>query len=826
LRRAFTITSVALVALLSRADALAQSGGRYEGTTDAGQAFSRGQANSAEGDEFLQDGESRRAMDAYEDAAEDYREALDLDEDFEDARERLGYVLYVMGESTEAVEILQEGLELNPGSLPLRRMMGINQYELGRVDSAVSLLEAVDGQGGATPDVLFILGKHHYESRDYDSAIPYFQRYLASSPEDAQTHGSLGNSYLRTGQPDLALAEFRLVLELDPTNLRARINMGDVYFASRDYERAIEIYLRVIPEEPGNIRLWFNLGKSRIELAHHAEPLDAFEHVAEALDAFEHVVELRDDIYQGHYFVGVAQLELGNYTAARAALGRGLERNPSHAMSHYRMGVLESHLDDFEAAAEAHRAARELNPEEPWFALSLGDSLRRLGRTDEALEQHRTAVSMDGDEAAFRESLGRDLFALGQLDEVIGQLERGLLIDPGRASLADVLSISLLHRARQSVEAADFEAARLDLARSTQIGAYPLETSLAHAGLALAMEEIETARLILDTLSPRHSDALPYRRSRAYLAWLDGEPARIGELLLELTASPAETLDPRDAGLLGLAAAAGGDWERAVELFERAGETAERYSAEIALSHLRVGLAAADRRRWAEARRHFSEAHDRRDALGAEDALRAELGLGSSEIELGDTTRAIRHLRSVRDALPRLRTRDHLPRDRELGLEVRLAYAYYRNGDYEEAIELLEELRGGRGRDPVEPLLASAHERLAMGAYASGELRSARRHLEAALDITSSEIVENNLGCVLYREGDRSEAGELFRNLAESGDIIDSIYNYAVYLDEVEHDAEGAYRFYLEYVVADGDEATRALEFMEAKEAVFGFGND
>ena len=805
-----------LVAITISPFSAAQSG-RYQGSSEAREAFNRGQGEAAEGDRYLEEGDTRRAMNAFADAEEHYREALDFDDDFEEAWERLGYVLYVMDRSDDAIEVLEQGLERIQGSLMLRRMLGINLHETGRIDEAVATLEGVDADGGATADTLFILGKHHYEGHDHESAIPYFQRYLVETPDDAGTHGALGNCYLRTDQFELALAAFRTVIELDPTNLTARINMGDVYFASGDFSRAIDIYERVLPSDDSNFRVWFNLAKSHLEL----------EQYEEALRGFSRVTEIRPGVYQGHYFVGVVQTELESFDLARVSLQRSLELEPDHAMSHYRLGVVESRAGHLDAAEQTLRTARELRPEEPWFAWALGDVLRKQERADEAIEQHQFALAQDDQQAEFHESLGRDFFADHRLVPAAESLEHALVLQPDRLPARRALATVLLTRAERAVRSMLLSDAELDLARAAELDVFPLETALAITSVAIANNDLPAATAALESVDPSLRDPLTYRRARAHLNLAQGNPGEITNVLSDLADDEVSSLDPRDAGLLGHAAAHQGEWGRALDLFTHADAGGdEGYQNELGIAHLRVGLTEADRDRWTEANQHFSAAYDLRDAMPDEDATRAEYALGVSELHLGNYDRAVRHLTGAQRSLARTQEsrRLRLPDDDDLKIELRLAYALYRRGDHEDAIDILDQLRGGRTQEVAERLLGSAHERLAMRAYDDDDLVLARHHLEIALEFTPRDVaLRNNLACLHYGEGSPDRAGRVFGELVEEGSPDIALFNRAVFLDQMENEPEAAYRLYVRYLETGGPAAEQARRFADSKAEVFGY---
>lgn len=800
-----------LTVLLTTSPIVAQ-GGRYEGTSEAQQAFDRGQFEAAEGDRLLREGESEDAFDAYEDAIEYYEEALEIDAEFEEARERLAYVLYVINESEEAIEILEDGLDENPTSVPLRRMLGINLYQLGEHTEAVEILQTIEAEGGATSDVLFILAVHFYDAEAYEQAAPYFQSYLVEIPYDADSHGALGNCYLRTNQYDLALEAFRTVLELDPENLTARENMGDVFFASGQFRQAIEVYIQVLPEDPDNYRVWFNLGRAYVEL-------EAFE---EGLASFERFVELRDDLYQGHYYLGYAMYELDRLVEAQQALERAIELRDDHSMSFYRLGLVELGLSNNEAAIASLEQARELAPDEGWFAWALGDAYLEDNRVDEAIEQHLFALETDPTIADFHASLGRDYIQTDNLAEAATSLEEALVLDSTHEQAARGLSVVLLRRAQSAISDGQLDDARDDLTRADELGQHPLHTAIALASLALTEDDLNAAETVLDSIAASYGEELSYRRARAYLLLQQGQPERIGDELADVREVPIITIDPRDAALLGHWAANDEDWSQALEFFNRASDGESDYDDEIAYCYLRMGIRDAERSRFGDANENLDEALDRRNDLSRASVTRLEYAVGMTALHLENYSRAARHLESAIRAFSELSDADRrdIGTQADLELDLHLAYALYQSGDFDGAVGIAASLSG----DDATELLARAHERLARQAYESDDLEEARDHLEAALDVLpSSSVAQNNLACLLYGEGEDDRAGEIFRELAEEESVTNAIFNYAVYLDEIDDDPEGAYQYYQLYVENEGEAEDEALELMRLKEEVFGF---
>jgi tetratricopeptide (TPR) repeat protein len=277
---------------------------------------------------------------------------------------------------------------------------------------------------------------------------------------------------------------------------------------------------------------------------------------------------------------------------------------------------------------------------------------------------------------------------------------------------------------------------------------------------------------------------------------------------------------------LGHVAAAEGGWDRALALFEQAAERDPSQRVNVVLSRLALGLRAADRGRWTEAEQQLERANSDRALLQAEDAARLEYARAVTALNLEQYGTAERRFTDALRQLERVGGgRRRLPSDASLRIDLRLAYAHYRNGNHAQAVTLLERMRGSS--EASEELRASAYERLSREAYERGELREARRHLEQAIaSAPRNAIARNNLACLMYGEGDVHDAGRIFAELADDGAVEAAILNYAIYLDAHGNDPEIAYRYYLRYAARGGEQADAAREQARIKQQVFGFDPD
>ncbi len=151
-----------------------------------------------------------------QDAIQVYREALQLDPEFSEARYALGRLLFRAGEIESAVEHLERAAILRPGAPEMRNLLG----DLWRQ------------QGD--------LGK---SAREYLSAQKL-------NPASAVPYRKLGSLFLQHDLPSEALRFFRIASYLEPENIRNYLKIIAVYLRLRRYAEAVEVIHRAREIEP------------------------------------------------------------------------------------------------------------------------------------------------------------------------------------------------------------------------------------------------------------------------------------------------------------------------------------------------------------------------------------------------------------------------------------------------------------------------------------------------------------------------------------------------------------------------------------------------
>jgi arylsulfatase A-like enzyme/Tfp pilus assembly protein PilF len=235
-------------------------------------------------------------LDRAEEAAEECKEALKVDPDYNAAIFTLAQAYKKLGKHEEAIAGFERAAQLDPRD--------------------------------AKPHVN--LGEVFLETKDLDKAIAHFEEAISIDPEhSAQAHNSLGAAYLDKKMLERAEQELLKALEMRPRIPDAHYNIGLLYEEKGDLNRAIEEYKKEIEIHPAAHPAHFNLallyGKMGL--------------LREQVDELKEAIKAEKGFARAYLFLAKAYLDLNeNFEEAIYLAKKGLELEPeaeSAPLGHY-----------------------------------------------------------------------------------------------------------------------------------------------------------------------------------------------------------------------------------------------------------------------------------------------------------------------------------------------------------------------------------------------------------------------------------------------------------------------------------------------------------
>lgn len=260
----------------------------------------------------------------WQEAADAYRQALELDNSSAHCHNHLGIVLQSLGDSEGALASLHEAVRLAPGDSAARHNLGVVLQERGQWPEAIEQFSAALAIKPDYHDARLKLGHALYRLGQVDQAIALFDRTTRAQPNNALAHCSLGIAYQTQRKLDAAVACFRRAIAVQPDFAEAHYNLGNALRALGNHEEAVTAFRTAARHRPGMVEAQIALANAHLVLVQPDE----------SADAARRAIELDPNSGQAHGALAAALQFQGDMQGAIDAFRRAAELAPTDATAH------------------------------------------------------------------------------------------------------------------------------------------------------------------------------------------------------------------------------------------------------------------------------------------------------------------------------------------------------------------------------------------------------------------------------------------------------------------------------------------------------------
>jgi tetratricopeptide (TPR) repeat protein len=174
-----------------------------------------------------------------------------------------------------------------------------------------------------------------------------------------------------------------------------------------------------------------NRGKKKLE---GGDPQSAIAH-------FEKALSMHPRFPEAHRAMGLAYMDLENFTKGAEELSLALQQDPNGIGSYLALGVCYNGLADYVAAEAALLKVLGPNPEAQQIHYELARAYWGLKRSDDAERHARKAVALKANFAPGRVVLGNILLQKKEFAGALQEFREYLRLDPSGPMVADVRSV-------------------------------------------------------------------------------------------------------------------------------------------------------------------------------------------------------------------------------------------------------------------------------------------------------------------------------------------------------------------------------------------------
>ena len=480
--------------------------------------------------QYLESGISYFDQANYPAAIIEFRNAIQIDARFGDARKRLGEAYLLVGDARGALDQFVRASDLLPNDVDVQLKAGNLLLAARKPEDAVARADAALKVQPGNIDALVLRGNALAGLRSFDDALESIEQAIKLDPDRGATYTNLGLLELAKGRRQQAEAALVRAVSLSPKDPRPRLALGNFYWATdrtRDAEQQFDAALQL---EPANLAANRFMASLKFLTGRRAEAEPYLRRIADSSKGVDGTLALAD-----YYLITARPKEaitrLEGLESGRNLPGVVLLLARAHAAS-----------GDLTKALSLVGEVLKANDRDAAAHLLKGQLLVLEGKREDGFAEIRTATTIDPLSADAQFALGKMYSERGDIAAAQTAFREALRINP-RAAVAQVELSALEARSKP-----------LDAVRTAEEATRTDPTSLA-ARLAL-VRSLVTARDL--TRAEREMSKL--RVEYPNVAAVHAQDSRLALLKNDVTGARraldrAEKLEPRSIETLSVSIA-------------------------------------------------------------------------------------------------------------------------------------------------------------------------------------------------------------------------------------------------------------------------------
>jgi len=348
-----------------------------------------------------------------------FKNALEKDENYLDARFQLARCYSRLGKREQAEKEFNKVLKQNPSRDEALLELASVLNASNKADEAYTLGEQYLAKHPGSVEGLEILGIASAIATRHADAERFLLQAVAADPSRAKTKLELAAVYISAGKESKAKSLLEELTRTDTNNTRPFYMLAAIEVRAGDSKKALEIYRMILANNPSETLAAYKTGIIFIE---HAD-LDKADKIAD--DLLNRFPKQAD----GHRLKGLVSYHKKNYAAALIHLQSSLKIAPTLEAYHF-LGLSYYNRGELESALSQFRKILDHFPESRQARLMIGTILLAQKRVEDAVNEIQKVLKKDDSDAVAHNLLGNAYMAKGMFEDGMREFNRATKIDP------------------------------------------------------------------------------------------------------------------------------------------------------------------------------------------------------------------------------------------------------------------------------------------------------------------------------------------------------------------------------------------------------------
>jgi len=357
-----------------------------------------------------------------------------------------------------AISLFKDALEKDPNYMDARMQLGLAYFELGKLDFAEKELEKAQRQDPANRDISLKLAHVYMATARLDKSLSELSKLETISPQDPEILSALAQCYAAKGDSAASEDKYRKALQFKPGDIEIRLGLARLLFSTQRIDAGEQLLQSVIADNPGKTSPYY----LQLQLCLQRGDRNC------AVSTLQRICEIDSNDLNAAYLLGVFYLDVGDVKAGRKVASSIKSKRPDHPATiriealadfmegkydqalgglqkstvamqdmagYYYTGLNYYQLKQYEQAVSSFQKALDLVPDHEQSRLMLAQTFLRQGRIDDCIRTARLAIGKNSRSALAYNILGSAYLAQGKYDQAMSELEKAIEIDPALAEV-------------------------------------------------------------------------------------------------------------------------------------------------------------------------------------------------------------------------------------------------------------------------------------------------------------------------------------------------------------------------------------------------------
>lgn len=320
-------------------------------------------------------------------AIEQYQQVVKLDPKSVEDHLLLGRLYRLNNELLKAENEFKAAVQIQPDSEEAVTMLAYLYNEEGDSTHALQVLNAIP-EASRTAKVYSALGYTYEQKKDYKKAIDNYRQSVDMDHDNLDSVRSLAQNLMNDGQTDAALDQYKLIVDADPSDAQTYMRMAEIYRRNGKFDQASDALKKASAVVPDSLDVQYNIAM-----------------IDEAQGKYDDAIQILTQLLQktersdGQYSVpeqnnrGIFLMRLGNvYREANKnqlaieTYKKALDLGQDNATRAY-LEMIDTYRDNkqWQTATTVAEEAAKKYPKDRSIQMALASQMADTGKPDEAI---------------------------------------------------------------------------------------------------------------------------------------------------------------------------------------------------------------------------------------------------------------------------------------------------------------------------------------------------------------------------------------------------------------------------------------------------------